>query len=159
AVHAFCLSRDQFKVFPRICSKTELKRTFSLLQFHLAKIAADIHAARARGSMALANFQSHLKTLNEMLIRPIEPFISEMNSLVFVPVDFLHYLPFHALFDGATYLTDRFTISYAPTATIYRLFIERPTKHNAEALLVGVPDENAPLIAEEIESIRSVLPE
>src|SRR5262249_24888130 len=108
--------------------------------------------------LVLANIQAHLKSLYEMLIRPIEPFVSEMKSLVFVPSDFLHYLPFHALFDGTAYLTDRFTISYAPTATIYRLFIERPTERKAETLLIGVPDENAPLTAKEMESIRSVLP-
>src|SRR5438105_4936139 len=61
--------------------------------------------------------------------------------------------------DGSTYLIDRFTISYAPTATIYRLFVERPVEHKPEALLIGVPDEAAPLIADEIESIRSVLPD
>jgi CHAT domain-containing protein len=108
--------------------------------------------------MALANMQAHLKTLYGMLVRPIEQVLSGKQSVVFVPSDLLHYLPFHALFDGAAYLVDRFTISYAPTATIYRLFVERPVEHKPEALLIGVPDETAPLIADEIDSIRSVLP-
>ena len=93
-----------------------------------------------------------------MLIGPLDGFLADRKSLVFVPFDFLHYLPFHALFDGATYLTDRFTISYAPTATIYRLFRARQTDASGPALLIGVPDESAPFITAEIESIRSVLP-
>ena len=77
---------------------------------------------------------------------------------MFVPFDFLHYVPFHALFDGTSYLADRFWISYAPAAAIYRLFKKRPVSAAGKALLLGVPDERAPFIAHEIQSISSVLP-
>jgi CHAT domain-containing protein len=157
SVIAFCISGDRFDVVQNICSKAGLKKTFGFLQFHFSRLASD-PAAKLRPAMALANIQAHLKTLYEMLVRPIEQILSGKKSVVFVPSDFLHYLPFHALFDGSAYLVDRFTISYAPTATIYRLFIERPVEHKPEALLIGVPDEAAPLIADEIESVRSVLP-
>src|SRR5438094_3973668 len=43
------------------------------------------------------------------------------NRLVVVPLDLLHNLPFHALFDGNHYLVDTFTISYAPSASIYTI--------------------------------------
>jgi CHAT domain-containing protein len=65
--------------------------------------------------------------------------------------------PFHALFDGSDYLIDRFAISYAPAATMYELFVARQRPLKGQALLIGTPDERAPLIAEEIESIRAVL--
>jgi len=94
-----------------------------------------------------------------MLIRPLEPSLVDAGALVVVPFDLLHYVPFHALFDGTVYLGDRFIVSYAPTATIHRLFRERKQPSNAGALLIGVPDEAAPLIAQEIENIRSVLPD
>ena len=158
SVIAFCVSRDRFEVIQNLCSKTQLKKAFGFLQFHLSRFAAGDQAAKARPATALANIQAHLKSLYEMLVRPVEGLLSEKKSLVVVPSDFLHYVPFHALFDGSAYLVDRFTISYAPTATIYRLFVERPIEHKTEALLIGVPDAAAPLIADEIESIRSVLP-
>ena len=145
------MSRDRFEVVQNICSKTQLKKAFGFLQFHLSRFAAGDQAAKARPAMALANIQAHLKSLYEMLVRPVEGLLSEKKSLIVVPSDFLHYVPFHALFDGSAYLVDRFTISYAPTATIYRLFVERPVEHKTEALLIGVPDEAAPLIADEIE--------
>jgi CHAT domain-containing protein len=157
-VAAFCVSRARFAVVQDVCSKTELKKRFDFLEYHLNRFASNPAAAKARGSMALLNIQDHLQKLYEMLIRPVEGFLADVASLVFVPFGFLHYLPFHALFDGSVYLADRFVISYAPTATIHRLFIERQQPSNEGALLIGVPDEAAPLIAEEIESIRSVIP-
>ena len=157
-VAVFCVSRSRFVVVQDICSKSELKKRFGFLQYHLNRFALNPAAAKARGSMALFNIQDHLQKLYEMLIRPIEEFLADATSLVFVPFDVLHYVPFHALFDGSAYLADRFIISYAPTATIHRLFVERQQESNEGALLIGVPDEAAPFIAEEIESIRSVIP-
>jgi tetratricopeptide (TPR) repeat protein len=157
AVFAFCVSGDRFAVFRDLCSRAELRKRFGFLEFHLSRMAADPAAAAARASLSLSNMQDHLKAIYEMLVRPIEPFVARFESLVFVPSDFLHYLPFHALCDGSTYLADRFMISYAPTATIYKLFSERREPANSQALLIGVPDEAAPLIGQEIESVRSVL--
>src|SRR5262249_8680279 len=128
------------------------------LEFHFSRMAADPAAAAARAGLLLSNIEGHLKGLHAILVKPLEDFIGSFRSLVFVPSDFLHYLPFHALFDGSLYLADRFTISYAPTATIFKLFSDRQDPSNGQALLMGVPDEAAPLILEEIESVRSVLP-
>src|SRR3989449_6484068 len=159
-VSAFCVSRERFAVVQNICSRAELRKRFGFLQYHLTTFASNRAAAQARASVALANIQDHLQKLYEMLIRPVEAFLADAAVLVFVPFDFLHYVPFHALFDGTAYLADRFIISYAPTATIHRLFTGRERRSNdGAALLIGVPDEAAPLIAEEIESIQSVLPE
>src|SRR5437867_3403872 len=159
-VSAFCVSRARFVVAQNICSRAELRKRFGFLQYHLTTFAGNPAAAQARASLALANIEDHFQKLYEMLIRPVEAFLVDAASLVFVPFDFLHYVPFHALFDGTAYLADRFIISYAPTATIHRLFTRRERGSNdGAALLIGVPDESAPLIAEEIESIQSVLPE
>src|SRR5207302_444010 len=157
-VMAFCLSRGRFEVIQDICSRDALKKQFEFLQFHLFRMGANPAAALARPTMALLNIQDHLAALYRMLLRPLETFLAGTNSLIFVPFDFLHYLPFHALFNGGKYLADRFKISYAPTATIYRLFKKKPVDAGGAALLVGVPDERAPFIGGEIESICSVLP-
>jgi tetratricopeptide (TPR) repeat protein len=158
-VLAFCISSDKFTVFRSLGSKAELRKRFGFLEFHFSRMAADPAAASDRAAMSLANIQGHLKGIHDVLVMPLEDFIGSFRSLVFVPSDFLHYLPFHALFDGSRYLADRFTISYAPTATIYKLFSDRRDAANGQALLMGIPDEAAPLILEEIDSVRSVLPD
>ena len=157
-VMAFCLSRGRFEVIQDVCSRDALKKQFEFLQFHLFRVGANPKAALARPAMALLNIQDHLSALYRMLVGPLETFLAGTKSLIFVPFDFLHYLPFHALFDGNSYLADHFKISYAPTATIYRLFKKKPVDAGGAALLLGVPDERAPFISGEIESICSVLP-
>jgi hypothetical protein len=157
AVIAFCVTPSRFTVFRHLCSTEELETRFNFLQFQLSRLASDPRMARARPSIALANIQDHLEKLYDMLVGPLEHFLGETKSVVFVPSGVLHYLPFHALFDGSGYLVDRFDISYAPSATIYELFMARPRSAHRDALLIGAPDEHAPLIREEIESICSVL--
>lgn len=153
----FCLSRERFTCLQNISSSAAVKKSFDLVQFQLSRLAAHPEAARARTSSALANVQDHLRALYEMLIAPLEDFLAETESIVLVPSGYLHYLPFHALFDGAAYLIDRFTISYAPSASIYQLFTRRTGSVFKRAVLIGAPDQNAPLIADEIESIASVI--
>src|SRR6266568_4622670 len=131
-VSAFCVSRARFAVVQNICSRAELRKRFGFLQYHLTTFASNRAAAQARASVALANIQDHLQKLYEMLIRPVEAFLADAAVLVFVPFDFLHYVPFHALFDGTAYLADRFIISYAPTATIHRLFTGRERRSRSE---------------------------
>jgi CHAT domain-containing protein len=157
-VMAFCLSREKFEVLQEVCSRDALKKRFDFLEYHLARLSANPAEAQTRPKIALANIQDHLEALYKMLVQPIETFLTDRQSLIFVPFDFLHYVPFHALFDGNSYMADRFRISYAPAATIYRLLKQRPVEAAGPALLIGVPDERAPFIAREIESISSVLP-
>ena len=53
-----------------------------------------------------------------------------MNArhLIIVPHGMLHYLPFHALLDETGYLIDSFTISYAPSASIFVHCQEKTTQ-------------------------------
>jgi CHAT domain-containing protein len=81
------------------------------------------------------------------------------DHLVIVPHGLLHYLPFHALYDGAAYLIDRFAISYAPSASVFRLCQQRPARTAGSSLILGVPDERAPFIFDEVRAVADVLPE
>jgi CHAT domain-containing protein len=157
-VMAFCLSPDRFEVVQDICSRDALKKRFELLRFQLSRRSIQPAPQKNREPALLSNIQEHLAELYRMLVDPIAGFLADRQSLIFVPFGFLHYLPFHALFDGASYLTDRFTVSYAPSATIYRLFRTKQGHTDGSPLLVGVADERTPFIKDEIESIRSTLP-
>ena len=97
--------------------------------------------------------------LQELYTELIMPFASAIKGrhLIIVPHGPLHYIPFHALYDGTRYLVDRFTISYAPSASVLRYCIDRETVTNATPLIVGVPDENAPLIEYEVQSLRKLV--
>jgi CHAT domain-containing protein len=70
----------------------------------------------------------------------------------------LHYVPFHALHDGESYLVDRFTISYAPSASVYALCHAKQANTSGHALILGIADTQAPSILDEVEALRTLLP-
>ena len=74
------------------------------------------------------------------------------------PMAFCTDLPFQALFNGQQYLIDEFTISYAPSASIYALCQARSTQRNCKSLILGIPDQAAPFVQEEVTSIAACLP-
>jgi CHAT domain-containing protein len=67
-------------------------------------------------------------------------------------------VPFHALMDGAEHLDSRFSISYAPSASVYHLCATKNVRVGDGALVLGVPDSSAPHILEEVQAVASVLP-
>jgi CHAT domain-containing protein len=76
-----------------------------------------------------------------------------------VPHGVLHYLPFHALLDDGGYLIDSFTISYAPSASVFAHCQEKSMPATGRPLIMGVPDAQAPLILKEVRAVADILPE
>jgi len=67
-------------------------------------------------------------------------------------------LPFHALTDGDRYLIDEWSLSYAPSASVYHLSAARQIDAKGGSLVLGVPDPRAPNIATEAQAEASILP-
>ena len=101
--------------------------------------------------------RAHLKELYDELILPVQPYLRG-DHLVVVPHGLLHYLPFHAFYDGAHYLDQRFTVSYAPSSSIFALCQQRPANPGGPSLVFGVADARAPYIAEEAQAVAQALP-
>ncbi len=97
----------------------------------------------------------HLQKLYEKLLEPLESFVEERN-LVIVPVGGLHYVPFHALFDGARYQIETREVVYAPSATVWQFLSSKPRRKLKNALLIGYADERIPLVTREIESLKKI---
>jgi CHAT domain-containing protein len=104
-----------------------------------------------------------LGRLYQLLVAPIDAALrrvggSDVRGLVIVPHGPLHHVPFHALHDGRSHLIDHYTISYAPSATVFALCAERaPAAHDA-SLVLAVPDEAIPGARHEAEAIAGYLP-
>jgi CHAT domain-containing protein len=70
---------------------------------------------------ALANnARTLLQQLYRLLLAPLEDRIAGYSKLMIVPHGPLHYLPFHALHNGASYLVEQHEISYLPSASSLR---------------------------------------
>ncbi len=155
-MYACVLSRERLEVVP-VASGAAVRKLLRLLQFQLAKFRLGSGYTGAFGDRLRAATETHLLDLYTALIAPIRDRL-QTEHLVIVPHDLLHYLPFHALFDGARFLIDEFTISYAPSASVYRLCCTKRNRSEGETLIMGVPDELTPHIAEEIKAVSRAFP-
>jgi len=101
--------------------------------------------------------QRVLASLYGELVAPLEPYLGEASKIAIVPHGLLHRVPFHALFDGESYLIDRFEISYAPSAMVFSLCQKRAPKESNRALVLGVSDPLIPNVADEARAVASHL--
>ena len=127
-----------------------------MLEFQLSKFRLGGAYAEAFNAELLRATEKRLQELYEDLIKPLAPFLNR-DHIVIVPHGILHYVPFHALFDGSEYLIDRFTVSFAPSASIYAACTRRSANSVGASLLMGVHDKNAPLIEDEVRSIAQIV--
>jgi len=152
-----CLvSRRQFKILA-LGDVMPVREKLRLLQLQLAKFRLGDDYTQPLEKPLLEATQAHLEELYTLLIAPVrDQLLAE--HLVIVPHSFLHYLPFHALSDGRRYLIDDFSISYAPSSSIFAVCQQKPQpQSDAGALVLAVPDARAPYIAEEARSVASAM--
>jgi CHAT domain-containing protein len=100
----------------------------------------------------------HLQEFYDQLLAPLEPHLNGASHLIVAPHDFLHYLPFHALpgKDGKP-IGERFSFSYAPSASVYYLCVNKTPPVGGGNLILGVPDPVAPQILDEVRAVSGVL--
>jgi CHAT domain-containing protein len=129
-----------------------------LLRFQLSKFRMGSTYTQRFEQPLLQATQSHLESLYAELIAPLRPHL-HAKHLIFVPHGPLHFLPFHALKNGDTYLCDTHTVSYSPSATVFALCQEKPPSQMTASLVMGIPDERAPQILGEVQSVAAILPQ
>ena len=128
-----------------------------LLRFQLSKFRMGAAYVHRFEQPLLSATHGHLAALYTELIAPIHEHL-KAKHLIFVPHGALHFLPFHALRDGDEYLCDTHTISYAPSATVFALCQEKTGSDIPNSLVMGIPDERAPHILNEVQSVATLLP-
>ena len=155
---AFVVTRDQLHVARNLASLTEIGERLNALRFQIETLRFGAHSIRRHLPVLTQKINLHLQLLHERLVRPLAQTIRE-RKLIIVPYGRLHYLPFHALYDGDRYLIEECEISYAPSAAIFQQCLQRGEQQLKRALLMGVSDEQTPRIVGEIDAIKAVFPE
>ena len=153
---AAVLTRDSLDISP-VTLVSRVTERLRLLRFQLSKFRLGEEYVRSFREPLLEATNAHLRELYDELIAPIRERV-EGRHLIFVPHDVLHAVPLHALYDGERHLIDLFTISYAPSATLYVLCHGKQANAGGGTLVLGVPDARAPRIQEEVQAVASVLP-
>jgi len=150
------LGRDRLELRP-LAPVGRVREIFRLLQFQLSKFRLGSGFVRNFGKILQADTEAHLRELYSELIAPLRGSL-EANHLIVIPHSFLHYLPFHALSDGEHVLMDEFTISSAPSSSVYYLCAQRGIPSATKSLVLGIPDRLAPHILEEVRAVASTVP-
>jgi tetratricopeptide (TPR) repeat protein len=111
----------------------------------------------------LASLYSELVASLEWLLcapvgRPISEGSNAPRKVVIVPHGPLHQVPFQALFDGESYLLERFEISYAPSVKVYSLCQKQASQASDDALILSVSDSLIPAVTQEARAVSRHLP-
>src|SRR6266550_4474483 len=153
---AAVITRNEIQILP-VTLLSRVAHFLQLLRFQLSKFRMGNEYVRRFEEPLLRATHSHLEALYGELIAPLRPFF-QGKHLIVVPHGPLHFLPFHALRNGEEYLCDSFTVSYAPSATVFCWCQEKPASASASSLVFGIADERAPQILQESQSVAALLP-
>jgi CHAT domain-containing protein/tetratricopeptide (TPR) repeat protein len=154
---AAVLTRNTLEILS-LAAVSEIAVLLRKLSFQLSKFRlGSTYAARVQEPL-LRGTQHHLQQLYQAIFPPSLERL-EVRHLVVVPHDALHYVPFHALFDGRQYLIDRFTVSYAPSASVYAICHRKAANTEGPCLILGISDPKAPFIEQEVESVAAIVRE
>src|SRR5580704_6429549 len=153
---AAVVTRNSIEITP-ITVFSRVLHFLHLLRFQLSKFRMGAAYTQRFQQPLLQATQSHLEALYSELVAPLRAHL-HAKHLIFVPHGSLHFLPFHALKNGNSYLCDTHTISYAPSATVFALCQEKAPSNMSASLVIGLPDERAPQILEEVQSVAAILP-
>jgi len=153
---AAVVTRENIEIIP-VSLVSRALHYLHLLRFQISKFRMGTAYAQKFERPMLQATQSHLQALHAELVAPLEGRLNAKH-LIFVPHGALHFLPFHVLRNGDRYLCDSYTVSYAPSATVFALCQEKTGKELRNSLVLGIPDERAPEILAEVKSVASLLP-
>jgi len=157
-VIAFVVSRDDARVFRRLAPPSRVQVLQERLAFQIEKFLLGPAYVNEHSEQILRATNHYLDTLYDMLLRPL---IEEIKTpqITIVPHGLLHFLPFHAFRDGEQYVMDRYEVTYAPSASVLRYCLEKPDVASTSPLILGVSDELAPLVEEEVRALSQAFPE
>jgi CHAT domain-containing protein/tetratricopeptide (TPR) repeat protein len=157
---AFVLARGHLHVVRTDVTRERVEQLVARARFHLDRPDAvrDAHGAAMQPILLKAALHA-LAELHDAVLAPVRDRIATPRLLI-VPHGALHGVPFQALCrDGRSLLEDH-EVVLVPSAAIW-LHCRRETpalpKRGGCAVL-GIPDERAPLIADEVERVRAIHP-
>lgn len=155
-VLAFSLTKGSLIAHRRLCRLDELSDMRDWLSFQMDGLMADSAFGKHGEGRLLETANYHL---SEMYGRLLGPVIGELDAdhLTIVPHGIMHDLPFHAFYDGERYVLDRFTVSYAPSSSVFHYCAGKPDV-SGRPLLMGFADDDAPFIEDEIRELEKISP-
>ena len=89
-----------------------------------------------------------MTVLYNKLFMEIHEYVKKCRKIVFIPYSGFHFLPLHAMFTikngQRKYILDKYIISYAPSAKIYKQCLERKRKKKKETVVAFANPTGSP---------------
>ncbi len=147
-LYIFQLSRNGITVQTVKNALPQLERLYSLwhINLDLAAQAAGSEDIPAAFTGLLENGLGLLQKLYDLLLGPVSAALTSCDHVIIVPYGMLHYLPFHCLFNGTSFLIEQVNVSYLPSAALLDICRQRGQHIAASriplsnALVLGLSD-------------------
>ncbi|MEE9424058.1 MAG: CHAT domain-containing protein [Methylococcales bacterium] len=126
-IYVWIIDRNNF-------SSHSLDLNKKLIKNEVQKFVHDLKLDRNINPVVLSKKS---KKIYDSLFQPIEKYILN-KSVIVVSHDFIHYLPFEALYTGMENLVEKYAFSYLPSASVLQ-FLEPIDGLNENILILGNP--------------------
>lgn len=154
-ISAFSVSNGKLRYFEGLATAAEAAALMDELRFGFGAMRYGGEFAARFAESIKQRSDACLAKLYGLLIRPLEAVLSK--ELLIVPAGVLHYIPFNALFDGSSYLAEKYTVTLAPSASVWHRLENRRPAANGEMLIIGYADEKIPHVDAEVAAIAATV--
>ncbi|MCP4420827.1 MAG: CHAT domain-containing protein [Chloroflexi bacterium] len=128
-------SEETPQVFRLSASARDVDRLLQLLNLNWQ---TTMNTMADRVENLISNARGVLHQLYQRLWEPLSSYLTgDCEQIVIIPHGTLHYLPFHALYDGAGYLLETYQISYLPSISFWQAKTSPVTEKLPDALVIG----------------------
>lgn len=135
----------------------DLATICSLMQLLWLNLRAVPRSTQGQVESLTANAKGLLQQIHQCILNPLTEALNPYRKLILVPHGPLHYLPFHALYDGTSYLLERFEICYLPGSSFLR-YCKEAEVTDSGSLSIGHSDgSRLPYAVEEARSVAALL--
>ena len=149
---AFVITEDDLQFIDLGAEEEAVRREVAQILFQIKTARFADRLSDASRATACSRMLRHSQNVFQMLMAPIKEIVGS-RRLKIVPSDVLFYLPFQALHNGERFLVETNEISYAPSASIFKVLASRDPVSFENGLLIGVTGKSTPRVSEEIEKL------
>lgn len=155
---AFVVTDQTLAVVDLQCREETIEAILQHVHFQLGTLRYGRERMAQHQGILVERIQHYLAQLYTHLLEPVEAHWGSRRLLI-APHRTLHYVPFHALYDGVQYVVEQREVCYTPSAAILQYCLTIPKRPAQHTLLLGTPDEAAPRIADEIAALQVLFPQ
>jgi CHAT domain-containing protein len=155
---AFVVTDEGVEAIRHIGCEAETNALIERLRFQINSLRFGSKQIRKHMDQITERARHYLGLLYDTLLRPVEDHIGQ-RRLIVVPHRALHYVPFHALYDGAQHVIEQREVCYTPAASVLLQCLDAPRRSMHRALMLAVSDESAPKVIDEVRAIAPLFDE